>query len=143
LLAFVTDAAPGDLIEYDAVQKAIGVNMRSLKNRAKLRNAIIRSGREYTAVPTVGYQLAKPDNAMGILSHKLLKIDNSVRRADRAQKVITDQFFDELQEPEQKAVMFLGSVFGAIRVAAENGKKLYGRERPALTAPVNTVVPAP
>lgn len=142
LLAHVVDQPDGAILNYEEVQSATGINMDTQTNRSKLRQAILRSGKEYSVIPTVGYQLADSSTAMGILTHKLLRIDTSVRRANRAQTVVQQQFFDELDEDERKGVLFLGAVFGAIRTAAENGKKLYGKERPALTQ-ADATIPTP
>lgn len=132
LLAYVESRPRGSLLEYTEVERETGIKM-DLKGKSKLRRAVIRSELEYTAIPTVGYQLARADIAMSILTHRLTKIDNQVKRADRATTIINKDFYGELTPDEQRGVIFLGSVFGAIRNAAENGRKLYGQSKPQLS----------
>jgi len=143
LLAHVGRRAAGDILTYMEVEQETGVDMQQRVNREKLRKAILRNGLEYSVIPSVGYQLAAANMAMGVLSSKLVRVDNAVRRADRAQRTIQTQFYEELPPEEQRAVLMLGSVFGAIRVAAENGKKLYGPERHVLVNASAVVIPSP
>ena len=134
LLALVEEQEDGMLLTYEEVEAQTGVIMNDY-GKDKLRVAILRAGLEYSVLPTVGYRLASPDTAMQILTHQLVTIDSRVRRANRAQTVIQKQFLDALKPEEQRAVTFLGAVFGAIRLAAENGKKIYAPTRPALANP--------
>jgi len=131
LVNLVQETPPGTLLDYAQVEDATGVPMGiGMPGRSMLRRAILRTGREYSVIRGVGFVTASKDNAMGILVHQLGGIDRKVKRADRATRVVRDAFIDEMPEPQQKAVMFLGSVFGAIRMAAENGRRLYGVQSP-------------
>lgn len=127
LLGYVTEQEHGTVLEYAAVQRDTGVKMDTT-GKNKLRRAILRSGREYSVMPTVGYKLADSGAVMGILSFKLMTIDNRVKSADRAQRHLQDAFLKELPEDQRKGVLFIGSIFGAIRLSAENGKRLYGKK---------------
>ena len=132
LLTYIEQQADGVLLTYNTVHADVGIPM-TLANKNKLRRAILRSGREYAVVPKVGYQLADGETAMPILVHHMAGIDNKVSRTERAHRVIERRHYDQLTPEQQAGVRFLGSVFGAIRLAAENGKKLYGKPRPALS----------
>lgn len=138
LFAYVNQQQPGALLKYDDIQTEVGIPM-TLANRTKLRRAILRSGREYAAVPNVGYQLADAASAMPILVHHMSGIDNKVKRTERAQRVVEKDFYAEMPAEQQQGVRFLGSVFGAIRLAAENGRKLYDKPRPALSGGEATI----
>ncbi len=124
LLAYVVEQPHGAMLSYDEVCHHTGVKM-DIPGKAKLRRTILRSKKEYSVVPNVGYKLADADIATGILSFRLIRIDNTVKRADRAQRIIQREFLNDLTEDEKKGVLFIGSVFGAIRIAADKGKKLY------------------
>jgi hypothetical protein len=52
----------------------------------------------------------------------LVKIDNAVKRGERKYNNVSVAFYNELPPAEQKTINFVGAAFGAIRVAAENGK---------------------
>jgi hypothetical protein len=127
LLAYVQDKHPGDLLEYLVVATETGIKMDA-GGKGKLRRAILRSHLEYAVVQNVGYKLAQPDMTMGILTLKLVGIDNKVRRAERAHQVLQEQFLEQLPPDEQKGVLYIGAVFGAIRQSADRGKELYRKE---------------
>ena len=133
LLVYVEEQPHGRLLEYVAVEKATGVPMDTV-GRSKLRRAILRQGREYSVVTNVGFKLADAGSIMGILSSKLARIDTSVNRADRAQNIGQKEFLESLPQDQQQGVLYLGAIFGAIKVAAENGRKLYRTKRPVLNA---------
>lgn len=139
LLEYVAELPHGAIIEYQFVEKDLKIHM-DLSGKQKLRRAIINSGRAYSVIDTIGYQLAQADMSMGILARRLISIDNDVKRADQTQKVIRDSFYQELKPDEKKAVNFLGATFGAIRQAAESGKKLYSPDK-KLLAQQNIVIP--
>ncbi len=126
LLAYVVDQPAGVLLDYLDVQRQTGVTM-DVRGKSMLRRAILRSKKEYSVVPNVGYKLADSDICMGILTFRLCRIDNTVKRAGRAQRIIQREFLESLSEDEKKGVLFIGSVFGAIRVAADKGKRLYSQ----------------
>lgn len=142
LVALVDSMPHGQMLEYLFVEDATGVRMDT-RGKDQLRRAILRCGREYSVVRSVGYHLASSDTAMGILVEKLGAIDRRVKRADRATQTVQHSFLAEMPEPQQKAVIFLGSVFGAIRLAADTGKRFYGRKgEPAqLTSGLSIPIP--
>ena len=140
LVSLVAAVPHGEMIEYQAVQARTGVKMDS-KGKSRLRRAILRCGREYAVLPQVGYKMAQADMAMGILTHQLGRIDNRVKRADRAQKVIQKDFYEQLGPDEQKGVLFVGAIFGAIRTSADKGRKLYAPPSVRQLAESNPIVP--
>lgn len=126
LVSFIEDSRAGVLLEYQRVQEQTGVLM-DMRGKAKLRNAIIHCGREYALMPTVGYQLAEARLAMPIMTRKFLSIDSRIRRAEKAHEALLE-FRESLTVEERRGFDYAGALFGAIRVAADNGKRLYGRE---------------
>ena len=131
LLEYIQDQPPGVLLNYQMVWDSTGVLM-DRRGRDRLRRAIRRSNREYSVVPNVGYKLANAEMVMGILSFKLMRIDNTVKNADRSHLNLQRAFLAQLTQEEARGVLFIGAVFGAIRLAAENGKRLYRKPLPAL-----------
>ncbi len=138
LTQYIEGLPEGADITYDTVREELGIKMNTI-GKNKLRQAIERCRREYTNIRNVGYQLADPGNSMAILSTRLQRIDQTVKRADKSQVIIYDDFYDRLPPEQQKAVVFLGATFGAIRVAAESGKRVYGRQGTRVLAPAQTL----
>lgn len=138
LVSYVNEMENGFLLEYKVTQKQTGIKMDS-KGRTLLRRAILRCHREYALCPGVGFKLAQPDLAMPIMTKRFLSIDSRIKRAEKAHKALLE-FRASLNPDERRGFDFAGALFGAIRVAAENGKKLYGRNQHQL-AESNPIVP--
>lgn len=124
---FIETKNPGETISYDEISHESGVQM-DLPGKAKLRTALRRLRVEYSPVRGYGIKTADAGLVMPLLSSKVVRIDRAVKRADRTQKNLQVQFFAALTPEEQRQVLFAGAVFGAIRVAAENGRMLYKSE---------------
>ena len=127
LLNYVIEQPDGAMLEYNGVHADTGVKMDKC-GRDKLRRAIRRSRREYSAKPSQGYVLAEPLTVTGILAFRLARVDGQVKRAEQAHEVLQERFYDQLGEPQQRTILLLGAIFGAIRLSAENGKKLWGQD---------------
>lgn len=126
---FLKGCESGEFITYDMLETATGVRMDT-RGKGFMRTALNRLKMEYTCVHGNGIELASPENSMGIISQKVVKIDNSVKRAEKTYKNITHSFYDKLSNEDKKQVHFVGSVFGAIRLAANNAKSFFKRENP-------------
>jgi hypothetical protein len=128
----------GTALAYSDIQRESGVAMDA-KGRARLRSAMKLSRREYSCIPGVGIRLADAQGVMPILSSRIKRIDHAVVRADRSQRLLQEQFFAQLDTQDQKRILFAGAVFGAIRLAAEQGKQLQRRNHtllPAISIPL-------
>ena len=145
LIAYVDEHGdPGTLLMYSEVELRTGVSMHPDHNgRDRLRRAILRTGREYSVIPTMGYRLAAADSAMGILGGRLRAIDSRVRRADRATRVIQSQLLEELPEPQQKRVNELAAVFAGIRQLARTGNRIFGAVKPRLVLGTSSRIDIP
>lgn len=80
---------------------------------------------EYSPVRGEGIELASPDNAIAIVSKRVIKIDNSVKRAEKTTKRVTNQFYDKLSEHEQKNVNYLSAVFASLRAYSQSAKYFF------------------
>src|SRR6186997_969054 len=103
-------AKPGDFITYKNLEVLSGVRMDN-RGKGYMRTALNRLKLEYTPRMGEGIELASPENAISIVSKRVIKIDSSVRRAEKTTKRITNQFYDDLPEHAQKNVNYLGAVF--------------------------------
>ena len=113
--------------------------MNTQAGRSYLRTACKKLKREYSCLRGVGIKLMGVDTATTLIIGRLVKIDNAVKRGERTYNNVSMAFYNELNPSEQKQINFVGAAFGAIRVAAENGK--YYLKNIAKMAPVNPVLP--
>lgn len=115
---------PGEFITYKNIEKISGVRMDN-KGKSYLRTALNRLKFEYSPVKGEGIQLASPENAIAIVSKRVIKIDNSVKRAEKTTKRVTNQFYDKLTEHEQKNVNYLSAVFASLRAYSQSAKMFF------------------
>jgi hypothetical protein len=124
---FLSGKSAGESISYDEISHSSGVEM-NLRGKNLLRTTLKRLRFEYSPIRGYGIRLADASLVMPILSDRITKIDRAVKRAGKCQQNLQVQFFNYLTLEEQRQVLFAGAVFGAIRIAAENGRMLYGKK---------------
>lgn len=115
---------PGEFITYRNLETVSGVRMDN-RGKGYLRTALNRLKLEYSPVKGEGIQLCSPDNAIAIVSKRVVKIDNSVRRAEKTTKRVTSQFYDKLNEHEQRNVNYLSAVFASLRAYSKSATMFF------------------
>lgn len=140
LQTYLEGKKDGAQLSYSQIGNETGVRMNDA-GKSYLRTALKRAKKEYSTIRKYGIKLADKDTAMGIVTHKLEKIDRSIKRGEKTHKNIQSQFFDSLSQNEQREILYLGAVFGAIRVAANNGKIVYLKQPKNIGSSVNIPIP--
>ena len=142
LQEYIMTKPHGTELSYSRIAADTGIKMTE-PNKQKLRSAIRRARREYAAIHVYGIVLADPGLVLPILSNRLIKIDRAVRRGDRTHKTLQEQFFAQLSPEAQQKVLFAGAVFGAIRIAADNGRRLHGKKTKKISNMDSINIPVP
>ncbi len=124
LIEYFKGVEHGQMLSYQQIEKDTGVKMDTPAGRSYLRTACKNLRREYSCIRGVGIEMASPQNASTLIIGRLAKIDNAVKRGERTYNNVSIAFYNELTPAEQRQINFVGAAFGAIRVAAENGKYL-------------------
>lgn len=122
LVNYLKNVEHGQILSYQQIEKDTGVEMSKNKGRSYLRTACKKLKREYSCLRGVGIKLASADTATTLIIGRLVRIDNAVKRGERTYHNVSMAFYNELSAIEQRQINFVGAAFGAIRVAAENGK---------------------
>lgn len=117
-------AKPGDFITYRNLEVLSGVKMDN-RGKAYMRTALNRLKLEYSPRPGEGIVLASPENSISIVSKRVIKIDSSVKRAEKTTKRITNQFYDKLTENEQRNVNYLSAVFASLRAYSQSARMFF------------------
>lgn len=118
------NAKPGDIITYKNLEILSGVRMDN-KGKGYMRTALNRLKLEYSPIVGEGIELASPENSISIVSKRVIRIDSSVRKAEKTTKRITNQFYDKLSEHEQKNVNYLSAVFASLRAYSQSAKMFF------------------
>ena len=140
LQEYLKDKKEGTEISYNRIQSDTGVTMDD-RGKSYVRTAFKRLNKVYSVIKGYGIKVADSTDTMPILVNKLTKIDKAVKRADKTQKTLESQFFDQLNPNEQKQILYLGAVFGAIRVAADKGRVLYQKKNMISQSSINIPFP--
>ncbi len=122
LINYLKDIEHGQILSYQQIQQDTGVKMDTPAGKSYLRTACKRLHREYSCLRGVGIEMASSKTASTLVVGRLVKIDNAVKRGERTYNNVSLAFYNELPPEEQRQINFIGAAFGAIRVAAENGK---------------------
>jgi hypothetical protein len=121
IINYLKDIPHGQYLTYEQIQTDTKVKMDT-KGKSYLRTACKKLKREYSPVIGSGIELASAKSATGLVAHRLIRIDKAVKRGEKTYNNVTKDFYSEFTPIEQKQINFIGAAFGAIRVAAENGK---------------------
>ena len=139
LVNYLKSVEHGQILSYQQIEQDTGVKMSNSAGRSYLRTACKKLKREYSCLRGIGIKLADKETATTLVVGRLVKIDNAVKRGERTYNNVSIAFYNELSPIEQRTINFVGAAFGAIRVAAENGK--YYLKNAVKTAPSNPVLP--
>ena len=121
LIKYLKTVEHGQILSYQKIEQETGVKMDTA-GKSYLRTACKKLKREYSCLRGVGIEMASTKTASTLVIGRLVKIDNAVKRGERTYNNVSMAFYNELPAQEQKQINFVGAAFGAIRVAAENGK---------------------
>ena len=138
LIEYLKSIEHGQILSYQQIEKDTDVKMDTPAGRSYLRTACKKLKREYSCIRGVGIELASLKSATSLVIGRLVKIDNAVKRGERTYNNVSIAFYNELSPVEQRQINFVGAAFGAIRVAAENGKyylknaKMVNNQNPVL-----------
>lgn len=124
----LAESHAGQSISFEQIAYDTGIDMDA-KGKTRLRNAAKYAGVEYAGVKNYGITLAGAKNGTTIIGGRLARIDSSVRRAEKATKNISRRYLQEMNAEDQKKVVFLGSVFGAIRSASDQYRTMIEKKQ--------------
>lgn len=120
-------ANPGEFFLYSELQKLTGVKMDET-GKTYMRSALKRLKLPYEVIRGKGVAVLSPKNATNIVIHKVVKVDTAIKRAEKTTKQVRERVYNELTEPEQKNINFLGALFGTIRSYSQSAKKIFGKK---------------
>lgn len=124
----LSNAAPGEVFTYKQIQQLTGVVMNN-KGKAYLRTALKRLKLPYENLWDEGIRTVSAQNALRIITHKVISIDNSVKRAEKTTQNVKAKVYESLSDNEKNTTNHLLALFGTIRAYASAGKKMFFSEQ--------------
>ena len=123
----LNSGAPGEEFTYHQLENLSGVKMDD-HGKNYMRTALKRLRMPYEVISGVGIRLLSPDNAMRIVTTKVVKIDNTVKRAEKTVRQVREKTYNELDSRGQSSINALTSFFGSIRMFSKSAKMLFKNE---------------
>lgn len=122
--AIFSIAEKGKFFSYGDLYQATKVVM-DINGKSYMKSALRRLKLPYETIHGEGIRLLSKDNATRIVVRDVMKIDRSVKKAEKTTKQVQNRIFDELPKEQQEQVKFLGSLFGAIRAYSTSAKAIF------------------
>lgn len=117
-------AAPGEFFSYSQLQQISGIRMDS-RGKSYIKGAFRRLKTPYETIRGQGVKILSKDNATRIVIRDVVKIDNSIKRAEKTTRQVKNIVYDQLPEEERRNINFLGALFGTIRSYSQSAKRIF------------------
>ncbi len=127
LQSLFASAAEGENYTYKEIEDITGVTMNNA-GKGYMRTALSRLKLPYETTKGIGITLLAKDNALRIVVHKVVKVDRSIRKAEKTNKQVTKRMYDQLSEIEQKHINFIGASLGTVLAVASKVKSIFSKE---------------
>ena len=122
--ALISASPSGKYFSYSDLQKTTGIQMDE-NGKSHLRSALRRLKMPYETIQGEGIRLLSPENASKIVVRSVVRIDNSIKKAEKTTKHVRNKVFNELTEDEKKNINFLSALFGTIRSYSTSAKRIF------------------
>jgi hypothetical protein len=122
-----SEASLNQYFSYNELKKLTGIEMTD-RNKTYMRSALRRLKLPYEVRRGEGIVLVGEKNAVRIAAHRVIQIDNAVKKGAKTTKEITVKTYHLLTEPEKKHINFLSALFGSIRSYSSNAKRIFAQK---------------
>lgn len=124
--AYLETLQDGEEVPWIRFEADLNITMDDA-GRNIVRDALRKAKRPYESIRGEGIRLSSPERAMAILGQRFVRIDNTVRSADRTQRALQARHLESMKPSEQQKMLAAAGFFGTIRAfAADARKKLTG-----------------
>ena len=124
LKSFLNEVPLGGFISYKDIEAKTEIKMNE-RGKSILRSALRSLKMEYRCDKGNGIEIESDKNTMHIVTDKVKRVGNSLRRADRTIVRMTERYVDQLPKPDRDRLLSTASLFGAIRAMAKGLSNIY------------------
>ncbi len=125
--ALFSTASEGEYFSYKDIELETGVKMDTA-GKGYMRTALERLRLPKAITRGQGITLLSRDNALMIVVDKVVRVDNSIRRAAKTNKQVSIRMYDKLTEGDQKKINFIGATLGTVLAVASKTKNIFVKE---------------
>lgn len=123
----------GALVSYAEIARDAGVPMDG-RGKARLRVASKRAQRVYTTIRGFGLKLSDAFNSLTIIQDRLVRVDNSVKRAETTTQLVLSQHREEMQQEDRRQAELVSMMFANVRAISNQRKRELRQARAKLAA---------
>ena len=124
LKSFLNEVPLGGFISYKDIEAKTEIKMNE-RGKSILRSALRSLKMEYRCDKGNGIEIESDKNTMHIVTDRVKRVSNSLRRADRTVIRMTERYVDQLPKPDRDRLLSTASLFGAIRAMAKELSNIY------------------
>lgn len=124
LKGFFSELPSGAYVSYEEITRKTGIAMNA-RGKSIMRSALRSLKREYHADKGNGIELESPKNAMVLVTGRVKRASNSLRRADKTTTRMAERYVEELPKDDRDRLLMTASLFGAIRAMAKGLSSIY------------------
>lgn len=130
-------AEKGEMFTYERMEDLSGVKMDAA-GKGYLNTALRRLGMVKNTIRGVGFTTLDKTNAVSIVSHGVIKIDNATRRAEKTTKLVQkNDVYNELSDMDKKHINTVGAMLGSIRAYSTIAIKYEKNKTPLVSNNIN------
>lgn len=128
----VLESAPiGSYIAYSDLEAKTGVRMDT-RGKSLMRSACRSLKISYRCARGDGIELEGPENAMGIVTSNMKRVDNGIKKTTKVSTRLQLRHASEMKDEDRNRLTAAVSLFGAIRAMASGLSKIYSDKPEAL-----------
>lgn len=131
-----SSASPGEYFSYTNLQQLSGIRMDN-RGKSYIKSAMRRLKFPYETIRGQGIKVLSKDNATKIIVRDVIRIDNSMKKAEKTTRQVKDRVYEQLTDGERKNINFLGALFGSIRSYTTSAKRIFKTDTPKIGDKIN------
>ena len=124
LKGLLNQTPSGAYLTYFDIEQKTNIKMDS-RGKSILRSALRSVKREYRCNRSEGIELESPHNAMHLVTNRVKRVSNSLKKADKTTSRMAERYIDSLKKDDLERLLMTASLFGAIKTMAKGLSNIY------------------
>ena len=124
---YLKERLPGEMLTFAQIERDTDVKMDT-QGKRMLRSAAKREGIVYSAIRGEGVSLTNENTSMEKEFWHFKKTNRQLKRHKKDHDIMVGKFYEKMDDETKAGIMIVSSIFGQMRLMAEQGKKLFKKD---------------
>ena len=124
LKGLLSQTPSGAYVTYSDIETKTNIKMDT-RGKSILRSALRSMKREYRCNRGEGVELESQHNAMHLVTNRVKRVSNSLKKADKTTTRMAERYLDSLKKDDRDRLLMTASLFGAIKAMAKGLSNIY------------------